>query len=261
MSATTSILEITSLTKRFGGVTAVSNIDISVQQGQIASLIGPNGAGKTTLFNCVTGLEHPTEGSVKFQNASIVGLRPDQIAAIGMARTFQNIRLFSELTVLDNVKIGRHCQSKNRLWGAISRNQKQRQEESYITVQAFQQLSFVGLEGLRDQIAGNLSYGDQRRIEIARALAMGPTLLLLDEPAAGMNPQETQRLIELIHAIREQGITILLIEHDMKMVMQISDWVTVIAQGKKISAGEPEAVQNDERVIKAYLGESYDAQT
>jgi ABC-type branched-subunit amino acid transport system ATPase component len=261
MSTITPILEITSLTKHFGGVTAVSNIDISVQQGQIASLIGPNGAGKTTLFNCVTGLEHPTEGSVKFQNASIVGLRPDQIAAIGMARTFQNIRLFSELTVLDNVKIGRHCQSKNRLWGAISRNQKQRQEESYITVQAFQQLSFVGLEGLRDQIAGNLSYGDQRRIEIARALAMGPTLLLLDEPAAGMNPQETQRLIELIHAIREQGITILLIEHDMKMVMQISDWVTVIAQGEKISAGKPEAVQNDERVIKAYLGESYDAQT
>jgi branched-chain amino acid transport system ATP-binding protein len=261
MSATTSILEITSLTKRFGGVTAVSNIDISVQQGQIASLIGPNGAGKTTLFNCVTGLEHPTEGSVKFQNRSIVGLRPDQIAAIGMARTFQNIRLFSNLTVLDNVKIGRHCQSKNRLWGAISRNQKQRQEESHITVQAFQQLSFVGLEGFRDQIAGNLSYGDQRRIEIARALAMGPTLLLLDEPAAGMNPQETQRLIELIHAIREQGITILLIEHDMKLVMQISDWVTVIAQGEKISAGKPEAVQNDERVIKAYLGESYDAQT
>jgi branched-chain amino acid transport system ATP-binding protein len=261
MNATTPILEITNLTKHFGGVTAVSNIDISVQQGQIASLIGPNGAGKTTLFNCVTGLEHPTEGSVKFQNASIVGLRPDQIAAIGMARTFQNIRLFSNLTVLDNVKIGRHCQSKNRLWGAISRNQKQRQEESYITVQAFQQLSFVGLEGLRDQIAGNLSYGDQRRIEIARALAMGPTLLLLDEPAAGMNPQETQRLIELIHAIREQGITILLIEHDMKLVMQISDWVTVIAQGEKISAGEPEAVQNDERVIKAYLGESYDAQT
>ena len=261
MNVTTPILEITNLAKHFGGVTAVSNIDISVQQGQIASLIGPNGAGKTTLFNCVTGLEHPTEGSVKFQDRSIVGLRPDQIAAIGMARTFQNIRLFSELTVLDNVKIGRHCQSKNRLWGAISRNQKQRQEESYITVQAFQQLSFVGLEGLRDQIAGNLSYGDQRRIEIARALAMGPTLLLLDEPAAGMNPQETQRLIELIHAIREQGITILLIEHDMKLVMQISDWVTVIAQGEKISAGEPEAVQNDERVIKAYLGESYDAQT
>jgi ABC-type branched-subunit amino acid transport system ATPase component len=261
MNATTPILEITNLAKHFGGVTAVSNIDISVQQGQIASLIGPNGAGKTTLFNCVTGLENPSEGSVKFQNRSIVGLRPDQIAAVGMARTFQNIRLFSELTVLDNVKIGRHCQSKNRLWGAISRNQKQRQEESHITVQAFQQLSFVGLEGFRDQIAGNLSYGDQRRIEIARALAMGPTLLLLDEPAAGMNPQETQRLIELIHAIREQGITILLIEHDMKLVMQISDWVTVIAQGEKISAGKPEAVQNDERVIKAYLGESYDAQT
>ncbi|MCE2393977.1 ABC transporter ATP-binding protein [Candidatus Poribacteria bacterium] len=261
MNETTSILEITKLTKHFGGVTAVSNVDISVQEGQIASLIGPNGAGKTTLFNCVTGLEPPSEGSVKFQNRDVVDLRPDQIAEIGMARTFQNIRLFSELTVLDNVKIGRHCRSKSRLWNSISRNQKQRQEESHITSHAFQQLNFVGLEGFRDQLAGNLSYGDQRRIEIARALAMGPKLLLLDEPAAGMNPQETQQLIELIHAIRDKGITILLIEHDMKMVMQISDWVTVIAQGEKISAGEPEAVQNDERVIKAYLGESYDAQT
>ena len=261
MSATTSILEITNLTKNFGGVTAVSNVDISVQEGQIASLIGPNGAGKTTLFNCVTGLEPPTDGSVKYQDQNIVALRPDQIAEIGMARTFQNIRLFSELTVLDNVKIGRHCRSKSRLWNSITRNQKQRQEESSITSNAFQQLSFVGLDGFRDQLAGNLSYGDQRRVEIARALAMGPELLLLDEPAAGMNPQETQRLIELIHAIRERGITILLIEHDMKMVMQISDWVTVIAQGEKISAGEPETVQNDERVIKAYLGESYDAQT
>jgi branched-chain amino acid transport system ATP-binding protein len=261
MSATAPILEITDLTKHFGGVTAVSNVDISVQEGQIASLIGPNGAGKTTLFNCVTGLEPPSEGSVKFQDQNIVGLRPDQIAEVGMARTFQNIRLFSQLTVLDNVKIGRHCRSKSRLWNSISRNQKQRQEESHIRSHAFQQLSFVGLEGLRDHLAGNLSYGDQRRVEIARALAMGPKLLLLDEPAAGMNPQETQQLIELIHAIREQEITILLIEHDMKLVMQISDWVTVIAQGEKISAGEPEAVQNDERVIKAYLGESYDAQT
>lgn len=261
MNATAPILEISDLTKRFGGVTAVSDIEISVQEGQIASLIGPNGAGKTTLFNCVTGLEPPSEGNVKFQDQNIVGLRPDQIAEIGMARTFQNIRLFSQLTVLDNVKIGRHCRSKSRLWSSISRNQKQRQEESHITSEAFQQLNFVGLEGVRDQLAGNLSYGDQRRVEIARALAMGPKLLLLDEPAAGMNPQETQQLIELIHSIREQGITILLIEHDMKLVMQISDWVTVIAQGEKISAGEPEAVQNDERVIKAYLGESYDAQT
>ena len=261
MNATTSILEITSLTKRFGGVTAVSNVDMPVQEGQIASLIGPNGAGKTTLFNCVTGLEDPTEGTIKFQNRSIVGMRPDQIAEIGMARTFQNIRLFSELTVLDNVKIGRHCRSKSRLWGAISRNKNQHQEESDIAEYALDQLSFVGLDAVRDQLAGNLSYGDQRRIEIARALAMGPTLLLLDEPAAGMNPQETQQLIDLIHAIREQGITILLIEHDMKLVMQISDWVTVIAQGEKISTGEPETVQNDERVIKAYLGESYDAQT
>ena len=150
------------------------------------------------------GLEPPSEGSVKFREHDIVGLRPDQIAEIGMARTFQNIRLFSELTVLDNVKIGRHSQSKSRLWSSIVRNQKQRQEESHITSHAFQQLSFVGLEAVRDQPAGNLSYGDQRRVEIARALAMAPAVLLLDEPAAGMNPQETQQLIELIHAIREQ---------------------------------------------------------
>ena len=259
MNTTTPILEITNLTKHFGGVVALSKIDLSVQQGQIASLIGPNGAGKTTLFNCITGLERPTEGRVKFQDRSIIGLRPDQIAAIGMARTFQNIRLFSQLTVLDNVKIGRHCQSKSHFWGAISRHKKQRQEEAEITEEAFDALEFVALDGYNDQLAGNLSYGDQRRIEIARALATEPTLLLLDEPAAGMNPQETQRLMDLIYAIRVRGITILLIEHDMKVVMQISDWVTVIDHGEKISHGQPEVVQNDERVIKAYLGKSYDA--
>ncbi|MCZ6678946.1 MAG: ABC transporter ATP-binding protein [Candidatus Poribacteria bacterium] len=255
----TPILEITNLSKHFGGVIALSQIDMYVPQGQIASLIGPNGAGKTTLFNCITGLERPTAGAVQLQTRSITGLRPDQITSIGMARTFQNIRLFSQLTVLDNIKIGRHCRSKSHFWAAIRRNHKQRQEEAEITEYALEALKFVGLERYSDQIAGNLSYGDGRRIEIARALATEPTLLLLDEPAAGMNPLETQHLMDLIYAIRQQGITVLLIEHDMKVVMRISDWVTVLDHGEKISHGKPEAVQNDARVIKAYLGKSYNA--
>jgi branched-chain amino acid transport system ATP-binding protein len=256
---TTLILEINNLSKHFGGVVALSKVDMDVKQGQIASLIGPNGAGKTTLFNCITGLEHPTMGMIKFQGKTIVGLRPNQITAIGMARTFQNIRLFPDLTALDNVKIGRHCRSKSHFWGAMTRNKKQRQEEAEITENAHEMLAFVGLSRYSDLAAGNLSYGDQRRLEIARALAAEPKLLLLDEPAAGMNPLETQRLMDLIYAIRERGLTILLIEHDMKVVMRISDWVTVIDHGEKISNGKPEVVRNDERVIKAYLGKSYDA--
>jgi branched-chain amino acid transport system ATP-binding protein len=257
MNTTPPLLEITTLNKHFGGVIALSKVDMQVRQGEIASLIGPNGAGKTTLFNCVTGLDRPTEGEIKFRGRSLVDLRPDRVTAVGLARTFQNIRLFSQLTALDNVKIGRHCRSRGRFWGAISRNKRQRQEEAEITERAFETLKFVGLERYSDQRAGNLSYGDQRRLEIARALATEPALLLLDEPAAGMNPQETKHLMVLIYAIREQGITILLIEHDMKVVMRISDWVTVLDHGEKISAGTPEAVQNDERVIKAYLGKSY----
>ena len=258
---TTPILQIDNLSKQFGGVIALSKVNMEVRAGQIASLIGPNGAGKTTLFNCITGLERPTTGRVEFQSKSVVGLRPDQITRIGMARTFQNIRLFSDLTVLDNVKIGRHCRSQSHFWGAVTRNRTQRREEAEIAERAHETLKFILLDQHSDQRAGNLSYGDQRRLEIARALATEPKLLLLDEPAAGMNPQETQRLMDLIHAIREQGLTVLLIEHDMKVVMRISDWVTVIDHGEKISNGEPEAVQSDERVIQAYLGKSYDAQT
>lgn len=253
------ILETLELSRHYGGVIALSKVSLKVQAGQISSLIGPNGAGKTTLFNCVTGLDKPTLGRVNFIGKSITGLRPDEVTGLGVARTFQNIRLFTELTVLDNVKIGRHARTSCALIGSIFRTKRQQQEETGITEYAKDMLEFVGLAEVSEQTAGNLSYGDQRRVEIARALATKPLLLLLDEPAAGMNPQETQELISLIYTIRERGISVLLIEHDMKVVMQISDWVTVLDHGEKISEGQPEEVQNDERVIEAYLGTSDDA--
>ena len=254
------ILEIFSLTKNFGGVVALNEVDLKIMPGQITSLIGPNGAGKTTLFNCLTGLISLTTGRIQFQQTDMSGMAAHRITSSGIARTFQNIRLFSEMTVLDNVKIGLHTQSKGYLWSAISRNLDYKKEEEQVTTSAYQLLEFVNLAQFSHQQANNLSYGDQRRLEIARALATEPKLLLLDEPAAGMNPQETNELIHLIHNIKSRGITIFLIEHDMKLVMQISEWITVLDYGEKISQGPPDVVQSDPLVISAYLGQSLDKQ-
>lgn len=254
------ILTVDKLTKSFGGLTAVSNVNIEIHEGELLGLIGPNGAGKTTLFNLLTGVYVPTSGEVSFKTdkgkQSIQGLKPYRICEKGIARTFQNIRLFKELTVLDNVRIAMHKDLKYGVVSSFTHGIKYKKEEKRIIEESVRLLEILGLDDKQDELASNLPYGEQRHLEIARALATNPSLLLLDEPAAGMNPAETSALTSLISRIREEfDLTILLIEHDMSLVMKICERIYVLDYGKIIANGTPEQIKSDKQVIKAYLGE------
>ncbi len=254
------LLNITGLTMNFGGIRALDNMDLQVREGQIVALIGPNGAGKTTFFNCLTGIYNPTSGDLLLtppgkKTRRLNGLKPNKVTQQGLARTFQNIRLFPNMTVLENVMIGRHCRTRAKVLGALFRNRATVREEQEIVALSLMILENMGLADMANEFAKNLPYGAQRRLEIGRALATDPLLLLLDEPAAGMNPQETGELEELITTIRDDGLSILLIEHDMKLVMNLSDYIFVLDYGKKIAEGTPEEIRNNPAVIKAYLGE------
>ena len=253
------MLEIRGLVKTFGGVKAVSDLDMTVRKGEIHALIGPNGSGKTTTLNVISGLYRANAGSVRFDGAEISELPPHAIAQRGITRTFQNIRLFPRLTVLENVLIGRHTQLKTNFWMALAPNSVTAQEEAAAFGRAMQLLAFVGLAERAGNRAGSLAYGDQRRLEIARALAAEPAFLLLDEPAAGMNPAETDSLIKLLYEVRDRGVTLLLIEHDMNLVMSISDRITVLNFGTHIAEGTAGEVSGNKDVITAYLGGPLDA--
>lgn len=259
------ILDVKGLTMDFGGLRAIDDVNLTVNEGEIVALIGPNGAGKTTFFNCITGIYMPTKGDVNVlsnndKKVRINGFKPNKVTEAGLARTFQNIRLFPNMTVLENVMIGRHCRTKAKFLGAIFRDKKTRQEEFDAAAKSYEILEKLGLGSAENELASNLPYGDQRKLEIARAMATDPVLLLLDEPAAGMNPQETVELTNLIRKIKdEENMSILLIEHDMKLVMNLSDRIYVMDHGQEIAAGTPEEIRVNPVVIKAYLGEEVDA--
>jgi len=256
-ATTTTVLDASDVTMRFGGLTAVRSVDLTVNTGEIVGLIGPNGAGKTTFFNCLTGLYVPTSGTVKYKG-TVLPPKPHLVTQAGIARTFQNIRLFANMTVLENVLVGRHTRTKEGLWSALLRGPGFKKAEKASEERALELLEFIGLEHKRDHLARNLPYGEQRKLEIARALASEPGLLLLDEPTAGMNPQETRATEELVFAIRDKGISVLVIEHDMRFIFNLCDRVAVLVQGEKLVEGTSEVVQADERVIAAYLGEPFE---
>ena len=249
------LLQTTDVVKRFGGLIAVSKMNFSLEKGQIASIIGPNGAGKTTFFNSLTGIYTPEEGEISFNGHSLLGLRPDQVVEHGIARTFQNIRLFGSMTVIENILVGMHTQLKQKGTDALFRTRAFHNEEAEAEQRAKDLMSYVGLKNVGNELARNLAYGGQRRVEIARALAANPILLLLDEPTAGMNPNETEEAIKLFRRIRDdKGVTVLLIEHDMRVVMNISERISVMDYGEKIAEGTPAEIRSNQRVIEAYLG-------